>query len=226
MREFRSPLANILHARGMLIVPAQLTVGDYILTPDICVERKSIPDLQSSLKNGRLFDQVVKMFEYYKNPVLLIEFGDTKNFTLEPFADMAQSASAAAMGTVDLQTKLVVLTLQFPKLRIVWSSSPNQTGEIFNELKREREEPDPMKAAMIGIEDGDHPETERTFNQDPMEMLRAVPGVTEKNLALITLNIGSIQELANMAEDDICKLMGRESGRQIWRFFNLDMVDD
>lgn len=36
------------------MVPATLTVGDYVLTPDMCVERKSIPDLVASFNSGRL----------------------------------------------------------------------------------------------------------------------------------------------------------------------------
>ena len=54
MREFRSTLPSLLHASGLLVIPATLTVGDYVLTPDICVERKSIPDLVSSFSSGRL----------------------------------------------------------------------------------------------------------------------------------------------------------------------------
>lgn len=54
MREFRSSLPSLLHAAQLLILPVTLTVGDYILTPDICVERKSIPDLISSFNSGRL----------------------------------------------------------------------------------------------------------------------------------------------------------------------------
>ena len=54
MREFRSSLPSLLHAASLQIVPVTLTVGDYILTPDICVERKSIPDLVSSFNSGRL----------------------------------------------------------------------------------------------------------------------------------------------------------------------------
>lgn len=55
MREFRSTLPSLLHAAKMLVIPATLTVGDYILTPDMCVERKSIPDLMQSLASGRLY---------------------------------------------------------------------------------------------------------------------------------------------------------------------------
>lgn len=58
MREFRSTLPSLLHASKMIIVPATLTVGDYILTPEICVERKSIPDLVLSFNSGRLYDDL------------------------------------------------------------------------------------------------------------------------------------------------------------------------
>lgn len=46
----------ILHSKDFEILPVTLDIGDYILTPDICVERKSIPDLYGSLQNGRLYN--------------------------------------------------------------------------------------------------------------------------------------------------------------------------
>ena len=58
-------------------------VGDYILTPGICVERKSVLDLISSLQNGRLFNQCVSMMRFYKTSVLLIEFQAGKCFALQ-----------------------------------------------------------------------------------------------------------------------------------------------
>jgi len=33
-------------------------VGDYVLSPDIVVERKALPDLFASLGSGRLYNQV------------------------------------------------------------------------------------------------------------------------------------------------------------------------
>lgn len=54
MREFRSSLPSILHASRLQLIPTTLTVADYVLSPDICVERKSIPDLVSSFNSGRL----------------------------------------------------------------------------------------------------------------------------------------------------------------------------
>lgn len=60
-----------------------MQVGDYILSPDICVERKSVSDLIGSLNNGRLYNQCVSMCRYYKKPVLLIEFDANKSFSLQ-----------------------------------------------------------------------------------------------------------------------------------------------
>ena len=83
VREVRSSLPSLLHGQNMIVVPCMLTVGDYILTPDICVERKSIKDLISSFKDGRLYTQAETMLLHYKNPMLLIEFDHNKSFTLE-----------------------------------------------------------------------------------------------------------------------------------------------
>jgi len=83
LREFRSSLPSLLHARNMIVVPCQLTVGDYVLSPDICIERKSVKDLISSFKDGRLFHQAETMLLHYKSPMLLIEFDENKSFNLE-----------------------------------------------------------------------------------------------------------------------------------------------
>ena len=58
VREFRSSLPSFLHEKGLKLDPVTLTVGDFVLTPHICVERKSVSDLFSSLNSGRLYNQV------------------------------------------------------------------------------------------------------------------------------------------------------------------------
>ena len=101
MREFRSTLPSLLHASNLLVIPATLTIGDYILTPEICVERKSLSDLISSFNSGRLYvlhdielfllnpvpflryTQCELMSVHYKHPILLIEFEEDKAFTLD-----------------------------------------------------------------------------------------------------------------------------------------------
>ncbi|KAH6724977.1 hypothetical protein BKA61DRAFT_41043 [Leptodontidium sp. MPI-SDFR-AT-0119] len=227
VREFRSSLPSLLHGRSMIIVPCMLTVGDYILSPSICIERKSIKDLISSFKDGRLYNQAETMQMHYKSPMLLIEFDQNKSFTLEPFADLsgALNSVSAANATSDLQSKLVLLTLAFPRLRIIWSSSPYQTAEIFESLKTQEPEPDPIAAVRIGLEGGQKAE-DQSFNREPQDMLRVVPGVTGKNIKNLVLEMGSLREVANASVDELEPAVGREAGRQIYRFFNKSVLGD
>ena len=201
-----------------------LTVGDYVLSPDICVERKSVRDLVSSFKNGRLFNQVEQMLQCYKYPMLLIEFDQNKSFTLDPFVDHTTTTNSATNPS-DLQSRIVLLTLAFPRLKVIWSSSPYQTAEIFEELKKQQDEPDPIKAVELGLEHGENPD-EQSFNQTPQEMLRAVPGVTAKNLLRLTLETTNIVDVANLEEDEVSRLVGKEAGRQVHRFFNRSVFEE
>jgi DNA excision repair protein ERCC-4 len=226
VREFRSSLPSLLHGRSMIIVPCMLTVGDYILSPNICVERKSVNDLISSFRDGRLYNQAETMFQHYKSPMLLIEFDQNKSFTLEPFADLSGSLSSVAPGNVsDLQSKIVLLTLAFPQLRIVWSSSPYQTAEIFESLKAQEAEPDPIAAVRAGL-DKDTMIEEQVFNQEPQDMLGVVPGVTPQNIRYITANAENIRDVANMEMEELEPMVGRASARQIYGFFNRNVMDE
>jgi len=131
MREFRSELPSLLHRRGIDILPITIEVGDYILTPDICVERKSLSDLIGSLNNGRLYNQAQEMTRHYAKPMLLIEFDHDKPFALQGKYYLSNDDASLT----DVTSRLQLLTLHFPKLRIVWSPGPYATAEIFEELK-------------------------------------------------------------------------------------------
>ncbi|KAI1399891.1 DNA repair protein [Hypoxylon fuscum] len=226
VREFRSSLPSLLHGRNMVIVPCMLTVGDYILSPTICIERKSISDLISSFKDGRLFSQAETMFQHYKNPMLLIEFDQNKSFTLEPFADLSGNLKSVNPNEVpsDLQSKIVLLTLAFPRLRVIWSSSPYQTAEIFEGLKTQQEEPDPVVAVRAGL-DKDAKAEDQAFNLEPHEMLGVVPGVTPRNLKNLTLETENVREVANMSVPELEPLIGREAARMVHGFFGRNLID-
>ena len=49
-----------------------------------------------------------------------------------------------------LGSKLALLALHFPRLRIIWSRSLHATADIFRALKGNQDDPDPEVAAAIG----------------------------------------------------------------------------
>ncbi|EFQ98318.1 DNA repair protein rad16 [Nannizzia gypsea CBS 118893] len=255
VREFRSALPSLLHGRSMVVVPCQLTVGDYIITPDICVERKSVRDLISSLKNGRLYTQAETMLQHYSQPMLLIEFDQNKAFTFDAFTSSATPTSfvadnATSFGSGNMinptnprsaQHLLVLLTLAFPRLKIIWSSSPYQTAEIFAELKKNNSEPDPIRAVQVGLDfnisgldtsDGQPADMipaagieHRVFSLLPQDMIRAVPGVEPKTLERLILETKNIHEVANMSVEQLEPLVGKEAARKIFKFFTRSVFD-
>lgn len=76
------------------------------------MERKSLPDLFGSFTSGRLYHQAELMSRNYKVPVLLIEFEQDKQFRLQGDSDIGQDITPN-----NIISKLVLLTLHFPKLR-------------------------------------------------------------------------------------------------------------
>ena len=48
-------------------------------------------------------------------------------------------------------SKMALLALHFPRLRIVWSRSLHATAEIFASLKSNLDEPKPEEAARVGV---------------------------------------------------------------------------
>ncbi|KAI0300476.1 hypothetical protein B0F90DRAFT_1810368 [Multifurca ochricompacta] len=235
MREFRSTLPSLLHASKMDIVPATLTVGDYILTPDICVERKSIPDLVSSFNSGRLYTQCELMSVHYKQPILLIEFEEQKSFSLEIVQDVKsyvkptgkyppRTAGSGRSSTQDvsqppsIQQKLVLLTLAFPRVRILWSSSPYATADIFKDLKADAREPDYAIAVAVGA-DSD-PAAGQGLHGPAEELLRTLPGITVKNAGYVISRVRSIRELCELDLQQLQDILGNEPGKACWEFLH------
>jgi DNA excision repair protein ERCC-4 len=72
-RERKSRIPDLLRQAGTTIDFAQLKVGDYIVSPETAIERKTIQDLINSIYDGRLFVQCSQLIEHYTKPVVIIE---------------------------------------------------------------------------------------------------------------------------------------------------------
>jgi len=208
MREFRSELPSILHKRGIDIEPVTLEVGDYIITPQMCIERKSISDLIGSLQSGRLYNQATAMTRFYTKPMLLIEFDHDK-----PFALQGKYYLSRDVASTDLVARLQLLTLHFPKLRILWSPSPHATAELFEELKKGREEPDATKAAAVSVDLIDEYNTDR-FNPVTFDFVKKLPGVTTKNIYSLLNRVNSLTELLSCNQTDLEQIIGSASNAE------------
>jgi DNA excision repair protein ERCC-4 len=130
-----------------------------------------------------------------------------------------------------VQSKLVLLTLNFPRLRIIWSSSTQATVDIIADLKINHPEPDLLKAITIGGDDDSEVgegatggEGSGLYNITSQEMLRSMPGVTSRNWKLVMSRVESIRDLCDVESEEAMKevIGGQDQGKACWKFINKD----
>ncbi|XP_064386752.1 DNA repair endonuclease XPF-like [Halichondria panicea] len=215
IREFRSSLPFLIHRRGIDIVPLTLEVGDYILSPDMCVERKSVSDLIGSLNSGRLYNQAVAMTRHYKRPLLLIEFDESRSFSLQKSGSIKGEISSQSVAS-----KLALLTLHFPTLRILWCPTPNATAELLEQLKVGQGQPDVEVALSMGQDSLDKVEGDK-YNPLVKDFLLKLPGINSKNYRRIMNKIGDLQELVSLSEGQLDRLLDNDANAKLlWSFLH------
>jgi DNA excision repair protein ERCC-4 len=186
------------------------------------------------------------MCKYYKAPCLLIEFDPEKSFCLQ---------NANELG-VDIRndsicSKMALLTMHFPKLRILWSRSPHETLRIFSDLKANHDEVDVDKAVEIGRSDsveallqppspigksgdaakckdgggqeGDEDNEEDEINEAARDMLLRLPGVNIHAARRIMEEVDSLAELSEMSRDELRRVAGPVAGQKLFTFFHQKM---
>jgi DNA excision repair protein ERCC-4/Fanconi anemia group M protein len=72
-RERGSSIPDALVAAGLDVRLTDLPVGDYVLGLGLAVERKGPNDLGASIRDGRIFDQAVRLQSAFAQAVLMLE---------------------------------------------------------------------------------------------------------------------------------------------------------
>ncbi|MGQ9759501.1 MAG: ERCC4 domain-containing protein [Candidatus Methanomethylicaceae archaeon] len=75
-RERHSATVQELQRLGAELEFRSLRVGDYIISEDVAIERKTIEDFANSIIDRRLFEQARSLREAYKRPLIIVEGRD------------------------------------------------------------------------------------------------------------------------------------------------------
>lgn len=108
----------------------------------------------------------------------------------------------AATSNIDITQKLQLLTIHFPRLRLVWSPSPYATAQLFDEVKQGKAEPDPVKASALGSDENakDLEIIVDRMNANIYDFLLKLPGITTKNITKLMSQVKNLKELTKMDE--------------------------
>ncbi len=117
------------------LIMEQLSVGDYQITDDIVIERKTISDLETSIIDGRIFSQLQELIKI-KRSALIVE-GDLSKL----FSDSARLNKKAMIGlltSIGLNYRIPIFFTKNQKetaLFLFIISKKEQIGNGNNELK-------------------------------------------------------------------------------------------
>jgi len=120
-RELGALVTRELVKLGALAKSDTLSVGDFVLSDKVVVERKDVEDFASSIIDGRLFQQAARLKETYQKPIILVE-GETLTGSgrVRPEAMMGAYAS-------------LLIDYGIP---IVWTQKPSEAAQLMFAIAR------------------------------------------------------------------------------------------
>jgi DNA excision repair protein ERCC-4 len=172
-RERNSNIPDLLKDAGAVIDFAQLKVGDYVVSSETAVERKTIRDLVSSIYDGRLFVQCSDLVKHYQKPLLVVQ-GNIADLAEIPEDMEDKDLKRQAMRMPLVYDALVTVATEF-RIPIIHTPSAEHTAQLLvtlvNRSLREGKAAGPL---MRKIKKGNP-----VYIQQ-LSVLASVPGIGEK----------------------------------------------
>ena len=209
-REKGSRVPELLGSLGASIEFSLLTVGDYIVSPQTAIERKTISDLISSIYDGRLFLQCNDLVQYYPRPLIVIEgkalLGGPEEYS-QTIDDSYRDSYAEQMPLILDALARVALEFRIP---IIPTPTPEYTSRVLmmiaNLVRRE---------GSIG-----GPLLRRIRKQNPLyiqqlSVLSSLPGVGDKTAVRMLKKFGTPIRTLTASVAELSMIAGLGTNRAI-----------
>ena len=190
-RERKSGIPKLLEAVGVNIQVKTLPIGDYIVSHETIVERKSISDLISSVFDGRLFDQCTRLKNHFQFPIILVEgnVDEIESITENPLVFYG------ALSTVAIDFKIPIIptpnAAHTAKLLISLASRKESIkGPLLKKIKKSND-----------------------LQKQQLSVLSSLPGVGEKIAVRMLEKFGSPLKVLSASTKDLAKISGLGESR-------------
>jgi len=196
-RERNLEIINGLEQSGAALTFAQLPVGDYILSDRICIERKTSSDLEGSIINGRLFEQLERLKASFEKPMMIIE---GNGFRL---------GSNVILGTA----LKIYVDYGIP---ILWSESSLETADILSAISRREQEHKSHEPRLVGLK--------KAHSEDEWQLLilSSIPGVGTKLAKNMLKHFKNIRNIVIADVEELTKIdkIGKKKAERIYEILN------
>lgn len=176
-RERNAELIGSMEANGVDMEFRTIHVGDYIASDRVCIERKTVSDFESSIINGRLFDQIKRLKDNYEFPILILE-GDPDYFRLR--------------GSV-INGAIATLYIDYG-INIICTYDPQGTADIIARIAKHEQNGEVREPSPKG---GARAYTKEHFQE---YVIGNLPGVGPKIAKALLKHFKTIKNIANADE--------------------------
>jgi DNA excision repair protein ERCC-4 len=128
-RERNSNIPELLRNAGAVIDFTQLKVGDYVVSSETAVERKTVRDLISSIYDGRLFLQCSDLVKHYQKPLLVVQ-GNIAELAEAP-DDMGDTDTKLHAERMPLAYDALITVATEFRIPIIHTPSAEQTAQLL-----------------------------------------------------------------------------------------------
>ena len=197
-RERKSGIPELIKKIGINVEIKTLQVGDYIVSPETVVERKSIQD--SSIFDGRLFDQCNRLKENFQFPIIILEgnVDEIEDITENPLVFYG------AMSTIVIDFKIPIIPTpnasDTAKLLVAMCSRKESTnGHYLKKIKKSTD-----------------------IEKQQLSVLSSLPGVGEKTAIRMLEKFGTPLQVFGASVTDLSKVsgLGNERAKKIKKMLN------
>ena len=171
-RERPSRIPDLLRTAGAAVDFAQLAVGDYVVSPEVAVERKTVHDLVSSIYDGRLYVQCSELVKYYAKPVVVIQ-GDIAVLKEIPEGTEQGKARRLAERTPLALEALATVAMEF-RIPVIQAPDAEQTAILLLAMANRGLQNKTSGPLLKKIR------KENPFYLQQLSVLSSVPGVGDK----------------------------------------------
>ncbi|MDI6642856.1 MAG: ERCC4 domain-containing protein [Candidatus Hodarchaeaceae archaeon] len=195
-REVPSGVVDELIQLGIEVEARQLSVGDFILSDRVVVERKSVGDFLQSIVDKRLLSQAKLLRETFERPVLILEGKGL--YSRRAIHPNAIRGSLAAL-VVDLG------------ISILPTRDEKETALILAAIARREQMAENREVAVRGAPKG------LTLSEYQRFIVEGLPGVSAVLAKRLLEHFGTVEKVMRASEEELQQVrgIGREKAREI-----------
>ena len=190
-RERKSGIPKLLKSIGVNVEIKTLPIGDYIVSHETVVERKSINDLIASIFDGRLFDQCNRLKEHFQFPIILLEgnVDEIESITENPLVFYG------ALSTIAIDYKIPIIP----------TPNASHTAKLLVSLSSRKES---IKGPLVK-----KIKKSNDVQKQQLSVLCSLPGVGEKIAIRMLEKFESPLKVLSASTKDLAKIPGLGESR-------------